>query len=105
MSRPVGHPVELAELDLYDVWTTTPALTDRFDPFSFPQRMAAYRALVHASNPNNLFGPDNRGNPLWGLVLQTQWQFRSGRLGTHSRQDGRIDPDAAWGYGNYSVNV
>src|SRR3954468_2203729 len=102
MSRPAAHPAELAAYDLFEVWTTAPALGERFDPFSFAQRMAAYRALVDASNPGGLFGPDNRGNPLWGLVFQTHWQFRSGRLDIH---DNRINPDAAWAYGNYSVNV
>src|SRR4051794_29228552 len=101
----MAHPGELSGHDLFDVWTTAPALTETFDPFVFQHRMAAYRALIDATNRNGLFGPDNRGNPLWGLMFQTQWQFRSGRLGTDSKATGRIDPDAAWGYGNYSVNV
>lgn len=102
---PVAHPMELAETDMFDLWTTAPALAKRFDAASFEHRMVAYRTLIDATNHNGLFGPDNRGNPLWGLMFQTQWQFRSGRLGSESRTDGRIDPDAAWGYGNYSVNV
>jgi hypothetical protein len=42
---------------------------------------------------------------LWGLVFQHHWQYRSGRLGPTTREDGRIDPDAPWGYGNYALCV
>ncbi|TCO62300.1 Leg1-related protein [Actinocrispum wychmicini] len=101
----MSTPVELAELDLFHAWSEAPALTGTFDPFTFHHRMAAYRQLIDATNHAGLFGPDNRRNPLWGLMFQAQWQFRSGRLGRNSRQDGHIDPDAAWGYGNYSLNV
>ncbi|GAA0637583.1 hypothetical protein GCM10010174_69210 [Kutzneria viridogrisea] len=96
-----GHPAELTGLDLHEVWTGAPPLGDRFDPFSFPQRMAAYRALIQATNHNGLFGADNRDNPLWGLMFQHQWQHRTGRLGLGDR----IDPDAGWGFGNYALCV
>ncbi|MVU81689.1 hypothetical protein GPX89_31180 [Nocardia sp. ET3-3] len=102
MPAHVDHPAELAELDLYAVWTAAPPLESSFDPFGFDQRMAAYRQLIDATNRSGLFGPDNRGNLLWGLMFQLQWQFRTGRLGAEGR---RIDPDAAWGYGNYALSV
>ena len=38
-------------------------------------------------------------------MFQHQWQFRTGRLGATARDDGRIDPDAPWGYGNYVLSV
>lgn len=98
----ITHPAELAELDLFTVWTTAEELGDRFDPFRFEQRMAAYRALIDATNSRGVFGVDNRLNPLWGLMFQHQWQFRTGRLG---RTGGAIDPDAPWGYGNYTLCV
>jgi Leg1 len=105
--RPVtiAHPEELEELDLFEVWTKADALGERYDPFTFEQRMAAYRLLVDTINRDGVFGEDNRRNPLWGLMFQLQWQFRTGRLGATSRQDGRIDPDAPWGYGNYALSV
>jgi hypothetical protein len=98
----IAHPEELATLDLFEVWTTAAELTDRFDPFRFEQRMAAYRTMIHASNGAGLFGADNRHNPLWGLMFQHQWQYRTGRLGA---TDGAIDPNAPWGYGNYTLSV
>ncbi|GGP68688.1 Leg1-related protein [Saccharothrix coeruleofusca] len=101
----MAHPDELAALDLYSVWTTAPDLREVFDPFSFEQRMAAYRLMIDNTNPADRFGADNRHNPLWGLMFQHQWQFRTGRLGASARRDGRIDPDAPWGYGNYTLCV
>ncbi|MFI9006061.1 Leg1-related protein [Actinosynnema sp. NPDC053489] len=99
------HPDELSALDLHAVWTTAPDLAGAFDPFRFEHRMAAYRAMIDNTNPRGRFGADNRHNPLWGLAFQHQWQFRTGRLGVDTRRDGRIDPDAPWGYGNYALNV
>lgn len=99
------HPEELAELDLYAVWTGAGELTERFDPFRFEQRMAAYRSLLGATGAGGLFGTDNRLNPLWAWLFQLQWQCRTGRLGATTHTDGRIDPDAAWGYGNYTLSV
>lgn len=99
------HPAELAGLDLHDAWAGAPELDGRFDPFRFADRMAAYRLLVDRTNPDGLFGADNRRNPLWGLMFQHQWQFRTGRLGATTRGDGLIDPDAPWGYGNYVLSV
>jgi hypothetical protein len=98
----VAHPDELAELDLYQVWVGAGALTDRFDPFRFEHRMAAYRSMIDATNVGQPFGADNRHNPLWAWMFQLQWQCRTGRLG---RTDGMIDPDTAWGYGNYTLSV
>ena len=101
----IAHPDELAELDLYAVWTTADELTGGFDPFRFEQRMAGYRMMIDATNKAGLFGVDNRDNPLWGLMFQHQWQFRTGRLGTAAPSGGMIDPDAPWGYGNYTLSV
>ncbi|ONI92285.1 hypothetical protein ALI22I_04920 [Saccharothrix sp. ALI-22-I] len=101
----MAHPDELAALDLYPVWTTAQDLEGAFDPFSFEQRMAAYRMMIDNTNADGRFGADNRYNPLWGLMFQHQWQFRTDRLGTGTRRDGWIDPDSPWGYGNYTLNV
>ncbi|MFL6140878.1 MAG: Leg1-related protein [Labedaea sp.] len=101
----MAHPEELVALDLYRVWVAAGDWGERFDPFRFQQRMAAYRLLIGNTNAGNRFGADNRHNPLWGLMFQHQWQFRTGRLGRHTRRDGRIDPDAPWGYGNYTLCV
>ena len=102
--RPVRtYPAELETLDLFTVWSTLSPLDDRFDPFSFPQRMAAYRMLIEATNRRRQFGDDNRRNPLWALVFQHHWQFQSGRLGARAERDGTIDPDAPWGFGNYAL--
>jgi len=100
-----AHPEELAALDLYQVWTTAEELTDRFHPFRFEHRMASYRRMIDATNAAGLFGADNRYNPLWALTFQLQWQCRTGRLGATTSTDGRIDPDAPWAYGNYTLSV
>jgi hypothetical protein len=100
-----GVPDELQNLDLYQTWVDSAELGATFDPFRWPQRMAAYRALLEATNQNGRFGPENRGNPLWGLMFQHQWQMRTGRLGARAQHDGSIDPDSAWGYGNYTLSV
>jgi hypothetical protein len=100
-----GYPAELENLELFTVWSALPSLADRFDPFSFPQRMAAYRMLIEATNRRGQFGDDNRRNPLWALVFQHHWQYRSGRLGPQTLTDGAIDPDAPWGFGNYALCV
>ncbi|WP_103355841.1 Leg1-related protein [Amycolatopsis sp. CA-128772] len=99
------HPRELADLDLYAVWVSAAELTDRFDPFRFEHRMAAYRRLIDATNSGGLFGADNRHNPLWAWAFQLQWQCRTGRLGATTHVDGTIDPDAPWAYGNYTLSV
>ncbi|MDU0292827.1 Leg1-related protein [Saccharothrix longispora] len=101
----MAHPDELAALDLHPVWTTAEDPAGAFDPFRFEQRMAAYRLMIDNTNPADRFGADNRRNPLWGLAFQHQWQFRTGRLGAGTRQDGLIDPDSPWGYGNYALCV
>ncbi|MFD7655986.1 Leg1-related protein [Actinosynnema sp. NPDC059797] len=101
----MAHPEELADLDLYEVWTTAEDPEGAFDPFRFEQRMAAYRMMIDNTNPGDRFGADNRDNPLWGLMFQLQWQFRTGRLHPGGRRDGRIDPDAPWGYGNYALSA
>lgn len=100
-----GYPEELEALDVFAVWSTLPLADGRFDPFSFPNRMAAYRTLIEATNRGRQFGEDNRRNPLWALVFQHHWQYRSGRLGAQALEDGTIDPDAPWGYGNYALCV
>jgi hypothetical protein len=100
-----GYPEGLEALDVFSVWSTLPLTKGRFDPFSFPHRMAAYRTLIEATNRRGQFGEDNRRNPLWALAFQHHWQYRSGRLGARAREDGMIDPDAPWGYGNYALCV
>ncbi len=105
MATPYPHPTELTRLDLFTVWRGAPPLGGSFDPFRFSQRMAAYREMIHAVNRRRLFGPDNRRNPLWGLMFQHQWQFRTGRLGGTTPAGDDIDPDAPWGYGNYALSV
>ena len=105
VAPPAPYPEELRALDLFEIWTAVEPLGARFDPFRFDQRMAAYRLLMGAMNENGRFGEDNRRNPLWGLMFQHQWQFRTGRLGAGAPEDGRIDPDAPWGYGNYALSV
>jgi hypothetical protein len=100
-----AYPAELETLELFTVWSSLPPWSGQFDPFSFQQRMAAYRTLIEATNRRGQFGDDNRRNPLWALVFQYHWQYRSGRLGLHTHHDGRIDPDAPWGYGNYTLCV
>lgn len=97
------HPRELAELDVYEVWTSADELTDVLDPFRFEHRMAAYRTLIDATG--GPFGEDNRGNPLWAWTFQLHWQCRTGRLGATTSVDDRIDPDSPWGYGNYTLSV
>lgn len=101
----MAHPDELTALDLYTVWTSAEDLVEVFDPFRFEQRMAAYRTMIDNTNAAGRFGGDNRHNPLWGLMFQHQWQFRTGRLSATANQDGRIDPDSPWGYGNYALSV
>jgi hypothetical protein len=98
-----GYPEELEALDVFPVWSTLPLSGGRFDPFSFPHRMAAYRTMIEATNRRGQFGKDNRRNPLWALVFQHHWQYRSRRLGAQTHEDGTIDPDAPWGYGNYAL--
>jgi uncharacterized protein DUF781 len=101
----VPGPAELVDLDLHETWEGAEPLRDEFDPFRFDHRMAAYRQLIDATNVDGRFGADNRMNPLWGLMFQHQWQLRSGRLGAGAAASRRIDPDAAWGYGNYALAV
>ncbi len=102
---PVTHPPELAAHDLHGSWTGAGDPGPRVDPFAFAHRMALYRMLIEGTHHEGLFGADNRGNPLWGLMFQLQWQFRTGRLGPTSRTDRRIDPAAPWGYGNHLLCV
>lgn len=105
MTSLVPYPSGLRELDLFAIWQNAPQLEARLDPFAFSQRMAAYRQLINASNQSGLFGSDNAANPLWGLMFQHQWQYRSGRLGPNTATSDRIDPNAPWGYGNYTLCV
>nr|WP_157527376.1 hypothetical protein [Kibdelosporangium sp. MJ126-NF4]CEL14473.1 hypothetical protein [Kibdelosporangium sp. MJ126-NF4]CTQ88838.1 hypothetical protein [Kibdelosporangium sp. MJ126-NF4] len=59
----VTHPDELAGLDPFEVWTSVKPLNEVLDPFDFHHRMAAYRTLVDAANPDSRFGADNRRTP------------------------------------------
>jgi hypothetical protein len=105
MSTPFPHPPELTRLDLFAVWCDAPPVGEKLDPFRFCQRMAVYRHLLSATNRRQIFGADNRKNPLWGLMFQHQWQFRTGRLGGATPAGDHIDPDAPWGYGNYALCI
>ncbi len=98
-------PLELKRLDLFALWRDVPKVGNQLDPFRFRHRIAAYRQLIHATNRDHLFGEDNRKNPLWGLMFQLHWQFRTGRLGGRTPVDDVIDPDASWGYGNYLLCI
>jgi hypothetical protein len=102
---PTAYPAELEGLDLHDTWVACAELPGRLDPFVWPHRMAIYRRLLEVTGADGRFGPDNRFNPLWGLMFQHQWQMRTGRLGPAARRDGVIDPDSPWGYGNYTLSV
>jgi hypothetical protein len=93
-------------LPIADAWSAA-ELDDVFDPFVFEHRMVAYRHLIAVTNIEDRFGTQNRDNPLWGLPFQHQWQRDSGRIST-PMGDGAttdVDPDAAWGYGNYTLSV
>lgn len=96
----------ISTLPIADSWSE-PDLGDVFDPFLFEHRMVAYRHLIDSTNVDERFGSENRDNPLWGLPFQHQWQRDSGRLSTPlgTGNISRIDPDAAWGYGNYTLSV
>ncbi|HKJ11767.1 MAG TPA: Leg1-related protein [Ornithinimicrobium sp.] len=100
-----GFPQELTDLDLHREWVAGHELPATFDPFRWTHRVAAYRALLAATNTSEAFGPDNRRNPLWGLIFQLHWQLRTGRLGAAAHARDTIDPDSAWGYGNYTLCV
>lgn len=96
----------VSTLPIADSWLA-PGLGHVFDPFVFEHRMASYRHLIEVTNLGGRFGEDNSDNPLWGLPFQHQWQRDSGRLST-PLGDGsvnHVDPDAAWGYGNYTLSV
>lgn len=98
-------PAELSALSLWSSWTGAPEPGDSFDPWAFDDRIATYRELVTATNRREQFGADNRRNPLWGLMFQHQWQFDTDRLGLDCGTTRRIDPDAGWGFGNYTLSV
>ena len=103
-AAPVSQPI--STLPIADSWTS-PELGEVFDPFVFEHRMASYRHLIEATNVGKRFGEDNIDNPLWGLPFQHQWQRDSGRLSTPlgDGNTNHVDPDAAWGYGNYTLCV
>jgi len=105
MARSYPAPAELSELSLQSSWAGAPDPADTFDPWAFDDRMATYRELLTATNSWQQFGIDNRRNPLWGLMFQHQWQFDTDRLGLDCRKTRRIDPDAGWGFGNYTLSV
>lgn len=103
MSRTYAE--RLAELDFSSLWSTLPELKDVVDPFDYRQRLAIYKLLIDATNPNYLCGEENELNVFWGYVFRYAWQWRSGRLRLPNTPEGRIDPNSMWGYGNYSLSV
>jgi hypothetical protein len=98
--------LDIASLPIANAWEA-PHLDGRFDPYCFEHRMAAYRELIAVTNLADRFGADNRENPLWGLPFQHQWQNDSGRLASPLGEGvvHEIHPDAAWGFGNYTLSV
>ncbi|MFT5690960.1 MAG: hypothetical protein ACI92E_000284 [Oceanicoccus sp.] len=98
-------PEALKTLELYTIWRASPSLSEIIDPFSFPQRVAVYRLLLEATNVDGLFGADNAGNPLWGLLFQLHWQQKTCRLDPVGKSKSSIDENSPWGYGNFSLCI
>lgn len=91
-----GTPIEAA-------WRDLPELDGRVDPFSYRGRMALFASLIASTGGGSRFGPDDAGNPFWGYVFQTHWQWATGRYGNAASD--RIDPASLWCYGNYTLSV
>lgn len=99
----VNWPEALSDLPFHDDLITAPRLVGTVDPCSYADRLATYRLLIEAANRRGVFGPTNAANPLWGLVFQLAWQHRTGRLHRDGPATDRIDPDAPWAYGNFTL--
>ena len=72
------------------------------------QRLGACAAVVEATE-HCLFGADaQRGNPFWGIFLQTAWQYLSGRhltAGDATDPRGPINAESWWAANNYFLSV
>ncbi|XP_078722755.1 protein LEG1 homolog [Lampetra fluviatilis] len=101
-----------------ELWREGPASTPQveLDPWSYLHRMAMYKALLARTAPHTeALGPNNTGNPLWGLAMQHGWQMASGRLEdplnatvSCSRTGAPgpcISPRSWWGSMNYYLSV
>ncbi len=97
-------PSALAQQEVGISWDQAQPIGEQVNPFLFSHRIAMYKELIIASNGHGYWGKENNHNPLWGLIYQLQWQKSSNRLGIDIAEDA-IHPDAAWGYGNYSLSV
>lgn len=91
-----GTPIEAT-------WRDLPELGASVDPFSYRGRMALFASLIASTGAGSRFGPDDAGNPFWGYVFQTHWQWTSGRYGNAASD--RIDAATLWCYGNYTLSV
>ena len=61
-------PSSLAEYPLMNGTTT-------IDPWNYTQRLGLYKILLkETTEAFRCFGPENKGNVLWGLPLQHGWQ-------------------------------
>lgn len=73
------------------------------DPWLTIEREKICFELLNSTRIPALFGEDNLGNILWGLIIQTQWQITSGRQ--QSKHSDRID-EFQWFAGiNYQLII
>lgn len=71
------------------------------DPWLIADREYICQELLNGTRIPTLFGEDNLGNVLWGLVIQTQWQISSRRQQYKTSQ--RIDEFAWFADINYQL--
>lgn len=77
--------------------------TSELDPWLIADREVIWLALLNSTRIPALFGEDNLGNVLWGLVIQTQWQISSGRQQSNFSE--RINEFAWFADINYQLIV
>lgn len=75
-----------------------------FDPWLLADREAINKELLNCTRIPAVFGEDNFGNLLWGIVAQTQWQITSGRQQSQPLST-RIDENSWWANINYFLTV
>jgi hypothetical protein len=76
-----------------------------WDPARVTHRLGACVAVLEATE-HCLFGADGqRGNPFWGILLQTAWQYLSGRHLVDPASGATIDPESWWAVNNYFLTV
>lgn len=99
-------PKTLEKFPISSCIEMAPVLSNEIDPFLFSHRVALYKQLIISTNRDNKFNSDNSLNPLWGLLFQLHWQYRTNRLGADSSTNNDvIHPDAPWGYGNFLLSI